>query len=141
VNEFYRFPYNKFGAQSEFVVDNVNQLPRVDIIYADVDMPADLIDASIEKGAKGIVIAGVGNGNMNKAAMTACEKAAKKGIVIVRSTRVVTGYVGRNVEVDDDKMGFVAAFDHNPQKSRILLALSLLKQRSVSDIQKLFYEY
>jgi len=141
VNEYYRYPFNKYGKQSEFSVDGVTQLPRVDIIYADVDMPADLIDASVEKGAKGIVIAGVGNGNMNKTALSACERAAKKGVVVVRSSRVVTGYVGRNVEVDDDKLGLVASYDHNPQKSRILLSVALLKPRSVQEIQKLFYEY
>ncbi|AEV98478.1 L-asparaginase 2 [Niastella koreensis] len=140
-NEFYRFPFNKYGSQSEFSVDNVTKLPRVDIIYADADMPADLVDASVEHGAKGIVIAGVGNGNMNKAGLEACERAAKKGVVIVRSSRVVTGNVGRNVEVDDDKMGFVASYDHNPQKSRILLMVALLKQRSNADLQKIFYEY
>jgi L-asparaginase len=141
VNEFYRFPYNKYGKDTEFSVDNVTSLPRVDIIYGDVDMPADLIDASIEKGAKGIVIAGVGNGNMNKATLAACENAAKKGIVIVRSSRVVTGNVGRNVEVNDDQMGFVASYDHNPQKSRILLSVALIKSRPIQEIQKLFYEY
>ena len=141
VNEYYRYPFNKYGKQSEFSVDGVTQLPRVDIIYADVDMPADLIDASVERGAKGIVIAGVGNGNMNKTALSACERAAKKGVVVVRSSRVVTGYVGRNVEVDDDKLGLVASYDHNPQKSRILLSVALLKPRSVEEIQKLFYEY
>lgn len=140
-NEYYRYPFNKYGKQSEFSVDNVTQLPRVDIIYADVDLPADLINTSVEKGAKGIVIAGVGNGNMNKAALDACERAAKKGVVIVRSSRVVTGNVGRNVEVDDDKMGFVASYDHNPQKSRILLSVALLKSRSPEEIQKIFYEY
>jgi L-asparaginase len=140
-NEYYRYPYNKYGKQSEFTVDNVTQLPRVDIIYGDVDQPADLINASVEKGAKGIVIAGVGNGNMNKAALDACERAAQKGVVIVRSSRVVTGYIGRNVEVDDDKMGFVASYDHNPQKSRILLSVALLKSRSIQEIQKMFYEY
>lgn len=141
VNEFYRFPYNKYGKDSEFSVENVNQLPRVDIIYADVDMPADLIDASVDRGARGIVIAGVGNGNMPKTTLAACEKAARKGITIVRSSRVVTGNVGRNVEVNDDQMGFVASFDHNPQKSRILLSLALLKSRTNQDLQKLFYEY
>jgi L-asparaginase len=141
VNEFYRFPYNKYGSNGEFSVDNVTKLPRVDIIYADADMPADLVDASVEHGAKGIVIAGVGNGNMNKAGLEACERAAKKGVVIVRSSRVVTGNVGRNVEVDDDKMGFVASYDHNPQKSRILLMMALMKPRSNADLQKIFYEY
>jgi len=61
--------------------------------------------------------------------------------VVVRSSRVPTGIVGRNVEVDDDKLGFVASDELNPQKSRILLTLALLKQRSAADIQKLYYAY
>jgi L-asparaginase len=141
VNEYYRFPYNLYGAKSEFSVDDVTQLPRVDIIYADADMPADLIDCSISKGAKGIVIAGVGNGNMNKASLDACVKATKQGIVIVRSTRVATGNVGRNVEVNDDQVGTIASSELNPQKARILLSLALLKKRTPEEIQKLFYEY
>jgi L-asparaginase len=104
-------------------------------------MPADLVEASVQRGAKGIVIAGVGNGNMNKAGLDACAKAAKSGVVIVRSSRVVTGNVGRNVEVNDDQLDFVASFDHNPQKSRILLSLALMKQRTAKEIQQLFYEY
>jgi L-asparaginase len=140
-NEFYRYPYNKFGSQTPFSVSNVSQLPRVDIIYADVDMPADLIEASVQRGAKGIVIAGVGNGNMNKAGLDACAKAAKNGVVVVRSSRVVTGNVGRNVEVNDDQLDFVAAYDHNPQKSRILLSLALMKHKTAKEIQQLFYEY
>lgn len=141
VSEFYRFPYSKFGAKSEFSIQGVTKLPRVDIIYADVDMPADLIDASVERGAKGIVIAGVGNGNMPAAALEACSRASKKGVIVVRSSRVATGNVGRNVEVDDDKLGLVASMDLNPQKSRILLSMALLKSHSLEEIQKLYLEY
>jgi L-asparaginase len=119
----------------------VTKLPRVDIIYADVDMPADLIDASIEKGAKGIVIAGVGNGNMPKAALEACGRATKKGIAVVRSTRVATGTVGRNVECNDDELGTVASYNLNPQKSRILLSVALLKARKADELQKIFLDY
>jgi L-asparaginase len=141
VNDFYRFPDQKFGTKSEFTVDGVTQLPRVDIIYADVDMPADLIDASVERGAKGIVIAGVGNGNMPKASLDACERASKKGVVVVRSTRVATGTVGRNVECNDDELGLVASYNLNPQKSRILLSVALLKPRKLDEVQKIFIEY
>jgi L-asparaginase len=141
VSEFYRVPNAKFCLQSEFSVDGVTLLPRVDIIYGCTDMPADLIDASVEKGAKGIVIAGVGNGNMPKNALDACARAAKKGVVVVRSTRVATGNVSRNVEVDDDKLGLVASYDLNPQKSRILLSFALLKPRKMMDIQNLFIAY
>jgi L-asparaginase len=104
-------------------------------------MPPDLIDASVANGAKGIVLAGVGNGNVNKASLDAAAKAAKKGVVIVRSSRVPTGTVGRNVEVNDDELGFVASDELNPQKSRILLMLALLKPRTTAELQTLFQSY
>jgi L-asparaginase len=140
-NDFYNTPPWKHTTGSEFNVADVTKLPRVDIVFACADMPADLIDASAANGAKGIVIAGVGNGNMNKASLDAAANAAKKGVVVVRSSRVVTGTVGRNVEVNDDELGFIASDELNPQKSRILLSLALLKSRSKAEIQNLFNTY
>lgn len=140
-NDFYNTPQWRHTTGSEFDVTNVTKLPRVDIVFACADMSPDLIDASVEKGAKGIVIAGVGNGNMNKSSLEAAARAAKKGVVVVRSSRVATGSVGRNVEVNDDELGFIASDELNPQKARILLSLALLKQRTPQDIQKLFYNY
>ena len=140
-NDFYNTPQWKHTSQSEFDISNVTKLPRVDVVFACADMPSDLIDASVTNGAKGIVIAGVGNGNMNKASLDAAANAVKKGVVVVRSSRVATGSVGRNVEVNDDEGGFIASDELNPQKSRILLSLALLKQRSKADIQNLFTTY
>jgi L-asparaginase len=140
-NDFYNNPSWKHTTQTEFDVSNVTKLPRVDIIYADVDMSPDLIDCSVRNGAKGIVIAGVGNGNMNKSSVDAAGRAAKQGVVVVRSSRVATGTVGRNVEVIDDELGFVASDELNPQKSRILLSLALLKPRTTAQIQELFATY
>jgi len=140
-NDYYNNPVWKHTSASEFDVASVTQLPRVDILYAYADMPADAIDAAAANGAKGIVIAGVGNGNMNKSSIEAAARAAKKGVVVVRSTRVATGTVGRNVEVNDDEMNFVASDELNPQKARVLLMLALLKPRTNSEIQKLFYTY
>jgi L-asparaginase len=139
--DFYNTPPWKHTSGSEFNISGVTKLPRVDIIYADVDMSPDLIDDSAKGGAKGIVIAGVGNGNMTQAAVEAAARAVKKGVVVVRSSRVTTGLVGRNVELNDDKLGFIASDELNPQKSRILLSLALLKPRSPSDIQQLFMTY
>lgn len=140
-NDFYSSPHWKHTTASEFDIANVTSLPRVDILYAYADMAADLIEASVANGAKGIVIAGVGNGNMNRASLEAAARAAKKGVVVVRSSRVVTGTVGRNVEVNDDEMGLVASDELNPQKARILLMLALLKPRATAEIQNLFYSY
>ena len=140
-NDFYNSPEWKHTSGSEFNVADVTKLPRVDIVFACADMSPDLIDASVANGAKGIVIAGVGNGNMNKASLDAAANAVKKGVVVVRSSRVATGSVGRNVEVNDDQLGFVASDELNPQKARILLSLALLKQRSNGEIQKMFTTY
>ena len=140
-NDFYTSPTWKHTTQTEFDIASVTQLPRVDIIYAYADMPADLIDAAVAHGAKGIVIAGVGNGNMNKVAVDAAAAAVKKGVVVVRSSRVPIGMVGRNVELDDDKLGFVASDELNPQKSRILLMLALLKNAPADKLQTMFRTY
>ena len=140
-NDFYNTPQWKHTSATEFNVADVNKLPRVDIIFACADMSPDLIDSAVANGAKGLVIAGVGNGNMNKASLEAAANAAKKGVVVVRSTRVATGSVGRNVEVNDDELGLIASDELNPQKSRILLSLALLKPRSKADLQSLFTTY
>jgi L-asparaginase len=140
-SEFYRGPVGKNTVDSEFSLDGVTALPRVDIIMAHENMDGKLIDAAVAAGAKGIVVAGVGNGNMTAGALEALAAQSKKGIICVRSTRVATGLVGRNVEVKDDELGLIASDDLNPQKSRVLLRLALLKQRSLADIQRLFQEY
>jgi L-asparaginase len=140
-DDWYNTPPWKHTSQSEFDISNVTKLPRVDIVFADEDMEPDLIDASVNAGAKGIVIAGVGNGNMNKVSVDAAARAVKKGVVVVRSSRVTTGMVDRNVEVNDDELGFIASDELNPQKSRILLSLALLKPDSPSQIQQLFRTY
>jgi L-asparaginase len=139
--EFYHGPVGRNTATSEFSLDGVTALPRVDIIMAHENMDGALIDAAVAAGAKGIVIAGVGNGNMTEAAVKALAAQAKKGVVCVRSTRVATGLVGRNVELDDDKLALVASLGLNPQKSRVLLRLALLKPRDLKDMQRIFDEY
>ena len=140
-NDYFTSPEWKHTTQSEFDITGVTTLPRVDIIYASADMSPDLIDCAAANGAKGVVIAGVGNGNMNKVSVTAAANAVKKGVVVVRSSRVVTGSVGRNVELNDDELGFIASDELNPQKARILLTLALLKKRTPEQLQQLFYTY
>jgi L-asparaginase len=135
-------PMNKkIGTATEFSVDGLDKLPRVDIIYAHANMSADLIDAAIRNGAKGIVVAGVGDGNMTTPALEALKKAAKEGVVVVRSTRLPMGLTLRNNEVNDDEMGFVASGELNPPKSRVLLQLALTRTSDPKRIQAMFYEY
>ncbi len=129
--------------ESEFSLDGltVANLPRVDVIYSYANLGGDLIDAMVEKGVKGIVLAGVGDGNTTDAALAALEKAAGKGVAVVRCSRTGSGVVDRNVEVNDDKLGFIAGMELNAQKARILLMLGLTKTSDIQKLQKYFCEY
>ena len=128
-------------SDSEFSANGLKALPRVDIVYAHASMDATMVEAAINAGAKGIVVAGVGDGNMTKEALEALTQAARKGVVVVRSTRLPGGMVMRNAEVKDDELGFVASGELNPGKSRVLLALALTRTKDPERVQKMFRQY
>jgi hypothetical protein len=46
-------------------------------------------------------------------------KGGKKGVAVVRCSRTGSGVVDRNVEINDDKLGFIAGMELNAQKARI----------------------
>ena len=127
--------------ESEFSLDGVTALPRVDIVMAYENMDGALIDAAVAAGGKGIVIAGVGDGNMTRVAVDGLQEAVKKGVAVVRSSRTGSGITDRNVELNDDKLGFIASIELNAQMARVLLMLGLTKTRDTDALQKLFYEY
>ena len=126
---------------SDFSLKGVKALPRVDIIYMHANFSADIIDAAVANGAKGLVIAGVGNGNMTTEAQAAVARATGAGVAVVRSSRVFSGATGRDVETDDDMLGTVASGELNPAKARVLLKLALLTTKDASDIQAMFDKY
>jgi L-asparaginase len=138
---FFHKPHGRHTLNSEFSVDGLTSLPRVDIVYTCADVSTDLIDIMVKAGAKGIVIAGVGDGNMNAGTLEAAKRATANGIPVVRATRVPIGAVLIKGEVVDEEYGTVSSDELNPQKARVLLMLALLKERSREDLQKLFIEY
>jgi L-asparaginase len=140
-NTWFRTPENIHTSKSEFSIDGVTKLPRVDIIYAHANMSPDIITSAVANGAKGLVIAGVGDGNMTAPALQAAKAAAAKGVVIVRSSRTNGGIIRRNIEVNDDALGTVASMELNPPKARVLLQLALLKSRDPKVIQGYFDRY
>ncbi len=119
-------------------------LPRVDILHAYAGCTGDSIDAAVNCGARGIVIAGVGNGNMSKDYIEAVKRAVGKGVIVVRSSRVTKGFVNRNHEISDDELGTVASYDLSPEHARILLQLIIYHldneptQKDKLNVQKCF---
>jgi L-asparaginase len=138
---FYSPPVSKHTSGSVFAGTIPDALPKVFIVYAYANVGKEQVDAAIAAGAQGIVLAGVGDGNATASMIEALSAAAKKGVVVVRSSRVGSGTVARNVELDDDKLGFVAALELNPQKARVLLQQALTKTKDVVAVQKFFNEY
>jgi L-asparaginase len=105
------------GARYPFPRD----LPRVAILTAGAGMDEKPVEALLGIGARGIVLAGMGQGNAPRVVIDALSRAAAAGVPVVRATRVDEGLVDRNVEVDDDAHGLVAARALGPAKARVLL--------------------
>ncbi|MBV7485234.1 asparaginase [Bordetella sp. BOR01] len=114
--------------------------PRVEVVHAGVGLGADLIDF-LSSRARGIVLAGVGDGNATNAALQALQRAAADGVAVVRASRTGSGRVGRNIEVDDDAAGFIAGGELSPQKARILLMLGLALTQDPAELQGFFDRY
>ena len=138
---WYRTPTCVHTSKSEFSISGVTALPRVDIIYAHANMSPDIITSAVEHGAKGLVIAGVGDGNMTAPSVEAIKGAIAKGVVVVRSSRTNGGIIRRNIELNDDQLGTVTSMELNPGKARALLQLALLKTKDAKTIQGYFDRY
>ncbi len=134
-------PKYRHTVNSEFDIDNITELPKVDIVYGYSNASATALKALKKAKVDGIVLAGVGDGNFHTYMFSPAVEAQEKGIQIVRSSRVPYGPTCENGEVDDAEHHFVAAIDHNPQKARILLMLALTKTEDWKEIQRYFYEY
>lgn len=138
---FYRESTRKHTYQSEFSIEKLDKLPLVDIIYGHQHNSARYLKAAITAGVDGIVSAGVGNGNQHRGTLAGMIEARRRGIALVRSSRVGSGPVTLGAEIDDKKHGFVVADNLSPQKSRILLMLALTKTQNTAEIQRIFFEY
>ncbi len=112
-------PPHRSGESARFRWPEV--LPRVAILTAGAGMDDQPVAALLGIGCKGIVLAGMGQGNAPARVIKALARAAANGVPVVRSTRVDEGLVDRNVEVDDDALGLVAARALGPAKARVLL--------------------
>ena len=134
-------PLKKHTTQSAFDVSKLKSLPKVGIVYSHSNIDADMVEPMLKNGYKGIIHAGVGNGNIHKNIFPILEKARKQGIQVVRSSRVPTGPTTLDNEVDDERYQFIASQQLNPHKARILLMLALTQTNDWKKIQEYFNEY
>ena len=125
-----------------FSKESSDQLPRVDIVYTYAGADGTLLKASVNAGAKGVVIASVGNGNLSSGQQTAVLEALENGIFIVLSSRTGSGRVfGENRGNNAALNRRIRAEDLSPPQARILLMLALAESQDVETIKKRFLFY
>ncbi|MCB4789686.1 MULTISPECIES: asparaginase [unclassified Delftia] len=138
---WFRAPIKRHTKGSEFNIEQITDLPAVDIVYGYGNVPATAIDALGKAGVKAIVHAGTGNGSVADRIVPKLNELRQKGVIVVRSSRVPAGFVLRNAEQPDDKYDWVVAHDLNPQKARLLAAVALTKTQDTKQLQRIFWEY
>jgi L-asparaginase len=152
---FYRDVVKRHTAKSEFDVAAITSLPRVDVLLTYQGAPGDLIRASADAGAKGIVI-GTAAGATSGTQGEGIRYAAEKSVIVVRATRTGAGRImgGANAPRPGSAQAgtngpggqsgrpqSVAGEDLAPIKARILLMLALTKTSDPVEIQRMFLEY
>jgi len=101
---------------------------RVTMVYYYPNMHPDIIDGVVEKGYKGIVIAGTGLGHVNKPIYPAIERATAAGVAIYMTVQTLWGYVHMFVyDTGRDLMakGIIPAENMLPEVAYIKLAWAL----------------
>lgn len=107
-------------------------LPKVDILFAAREFDGKLIKSAIANGAKGIVIAGTGNGGVPNAQNETYD-ALDAGIPVVASTRSPFGVASPAKEPEWITSGFI-----HPIQTRILLQLAIASGMNVNQTFELF---
>jgi L-asparaginase len=147
---FFRQLLQRHTHRSEFDIDAVETLPRVDVILTYQGAPADAITAAVDAGARGIVIASVGAGGLSGTQAQGLAYAAERGVFTAISTRTGAGRIAAfDGPLPENLPPAVArrfaytvnAEDHIPVKARILLMLALTRTQDRAEIQRMFKEY
>lgn len=136
---FYRdSPSEKYMPIDEFKGD-------VAVIKCVSGMDSSLIDFSIDKGYKGIVIEALGRGNIPPDMVVGVERALKNNIPVVVVSRCFEGrvfesygYVGGGKDLRD--LGVIFGDTMQGQKARIKLMVALSYTENKEDIRKIFEE-
>lgn len=139
---WFRAPVKRHTYLSEFDIDSIATLAPVEIVYAYSNMTDAAYRDYASRGVKALIHAGTGNGSVSSRVVPALVELRKKGIHIIRSSRVSGGgFVLRNAEQPDDTYDWIVAHDLNPQKARILAAVALTKTNDAKELQRMFWEY
>jgi L-asparaginase len=122
--------FSRTPLRRQHIAIGTADMPRVEIVAMFGGADGALLRFAVDQGAKGIVVQGVGMGNMNVSMFEAVRYALGRDVPVVVATRVpngrtmpVYGFPGGGKSTFD--AGAVMSGDLSPQKARLLLMLML----------------
>lgn len=124
--------------KSEFDIQNIEKLPRVDIVTFCLDAETDILDYHAEH-SEGIILGGAGCGGSKTEWNDKIAEILASGKPVVRSSRVGNGLVTYGKDKIAEKGIFAGSL--SPQKARILLSLALTKTKDLNKLQEIFEKY
>lgn len=136
---FYRSPVRAHTSRSEFDVSGVSELPRVEIVMAYAGADGMLVDFLADGRCDGLVVAGLGSGNVPGAFRAGLRRTQERGIPVVLATHVGNGRTRHSQRNREEN--FITPDNLSPKKARILLMLALTKTRDPVAIQKIMLTY
>ena len=143
---FYREPVRRHTYSSEFARAGFGALPRVDVCCAYAGADGALVEAALAAGAKGIVVAALGSGNVSRELGEALSGMARRGIPVVISTQAWSGRTSAVYDYpggsgDLAAAGCILADNLPPLKARVLLMVALACSARGGDLARVFAEY
>lgn len=131
--------YSHFAQSSRVlkISDELDALPRVDVVLSHVDADGMLVRASVANGAKGIVLAGSGAGFPSADQWSALDEAQASGVVVCRTGRGAGAKADRNEVLE----GWLAAGSLRPWQARSALAVCLAAGLGPAECQLVLDEY
>jgi glutamyl-tRNA(Gln) amidotransferase subunit D len=113
---------------------------RVTILYYYPNMQPDVVDACVDNGYRGIIIAGTGLGHVNKPLYPALKRAADNGVHIYMTVQTLWGYVqmyvyetGREIM----ELGVVPAANMLPEVAYMKLCWALGQSDDRKEVERI----
>jgi L-asparaginase len=114
------------GRHAAALAQPVTLWPRVDIVTSHAGAHAATLQALVASGARGLVLAGTGNGSIHRELLAAAKAAVASGVRVRRASRCVLGGVVGAAAADE----LPHAGDATPAQARVRLMLELLGSRA-----------
>jgi L-asparaginase len=101
--------------------------PKVDVLISHAGSDGRMVQALLNTGAAGLIVAGCGNGNVHAQLEAALRQAQAQGVPVWRSTRCLTGsVVSSTSSATDGASPSLYATPLSPVKARVELMLRLM---------------